>query len=410
MERIRESKWLYMLLSILIATTFWMSVRAGEDPEMENRVRGIPVTTSGERVLENQGLMLDHLSHKSATLVLKGSWNDIGQLDKNNMSISVDVSRITEPGTYELDYDINYPQNVAASAISVQSGSPERITVTVSKIYSETFEIQPLLKGSVAAGYQAGEFIVEPETILISGSREKIESIDRVQVVLEQKELKKTFSGDLPVRLLSAKGEEIDHAGLRFTSEQAYVVLPVVVLKTVPLTFDLIDGGGAGSENATYDIQPKSITVSGLEEDLKHLNKLHLGSIDLAQVLDTVVETFPIYLPAELENVSGVTSASVRVTVSGLATRAFEVTNIDLVNVPEGFSATLTTQARTIVLRGENEELDKMLPEQIRIVADLSEVSIATGSYNVPVKVYLYTDAKVGVIGQNNVVINLSKN
>jgi len=409
MQSMKESKWIYVLLSILIATTIWMYVRAGEDPEMENRVRGIPVVTTGDRVLENQGLMIDAISHDSVSLTWKGSWSDIGLLDKNSVSVSADVSRITQPGTYELDYSINYPPNVAVSAISLQDKNPQKISVTVSEIYSDTFQIHPLLKGSVASGYQAGEFIVEPETVLISGVHQKVSQIDRVQVVLERKDMKESFSGELPLRLLDEKGQELDQTGLRFSVDSAYTVLPIVVVKEIPLTVEFIDGGGATQENIKYEIEPKTITVSGPEEDMLHLNELSVGSIDLAQVMDTVTEEFPIYLPTELENVSGLANASVKVTISGLTTRAFEVSNIELTNVPKGYKATLTTQVRTIVLRGTQKELDKVSAAQIRIVADLSELSTATGSYNVPVKVYLYTDGDVGVIGQNNVVINLSK-
>lgn len=409
MQSIKESKWIYVLLSILIATTIWMYVRTGEDPEMENRVRGIPVVTTGDRVLENQGLMIDAVSHETVSLTWKGSWSDIGLLDKNSVSVSVDVSRITQPGIYELDYSINYPPNVAASAISRQDSNPQKISVTVSEIYSDTFQIHPLLKGSVASGYQAGEFIVEPETVLISGVRQKVSRIDRVQVVLERKDMKESFSGELPLRLLDEKGQELDQTGLRFSVDSVYTVLPIVVVKEIPLTVEFIDGGGATRENIKYEIEPKTITVSGPEEDMLHLNELSVGSIDLAQVMDTVTEEFPIYLPTELENVSGLATASVKVTISGLTTKAFEVSNIELTNVPKGYKATLTTQVRTIVLRGTQKELDKVSAAQIRIVADLSELSTATGSYNVPVKVYLYTDGDVGVIGQNNVVINLTK-
>jgi len=410
MKQIKESKWLYILLSILIATSIWMYVRAGEDPEMENRVRGIPVTLVGDRVLENQGLVIDAISHKTVSLTWKGSWRDIGSLDKNNVSVSVDVSRITQPGTYELDYVPNYPPHVATSAISLQEGQPQKISVTVSEIYSQTFHIQPLLKGSVASGYQAGEFIIEPETVLISGVRQKVSNIDRVQVILEQKDLKENFSGELPLRLLDAAGQELDASGLRFSVDSVYTVLPVVVVKDIPLTVEFLDGGGATGENIKYEIEPKTIPVSGPEEDMQHLSELSLGSIDLAQVMDTVTEEFPIYLPAELKNVSGLTTATVKVTIKGLTTKAFEVSNIELTNVPKGYKAALTTRVRTIVLRGTKAELDKVSASQIRIVADLSELSTATGSYNVPVKVYLYTNGDVGVIGQNNVVVNLSKN
>ena len=222
--------------------------------------------------------------------------------------------------------------------------------------------------------------------------------------------MKESFSGELPLRLLDEAGQELDQSGLRFSADRVYAMLPVVVVKDIPLTVEFLDGGGATSENIKYEIEPKTISVSGPEEDMQHLNELSLGSIDLAQVMDTVTEEFPIYLPASLINVSGQTTASVKVTIKGLSTKAFEVSNIELTNVPKGYKAALTTRVRTIVLRGTKAELDKVSPSQIRIVADLSELSTATGSYNVPVKVYLYTNGDVGVIGQNNVVVNLSKN
>ncbi|MBO5341000.1 MAG: hypothetical protein J6A62_08395 [Oscillospiraceae bacterium] len=408
MKSIKESKWLYILISILIASTIWMYVRVGEDPELENRVRDIPVTVSGDRVLENQGLMVDSLSHECVTLVWKGRWNDVSRLGNDNVSVSVDVSRITEPGTYELEYTINFPPAVPQSAVSLQTSYPEQITVTVSKIYSKTFDIHPVFKGSVAAGYQAGQFILDPETVLVSGTQEKVDSINEVQVILDQKDLKSSFSGDLPLVLVDERGRQIEHAGLRFSAETVYTYLPIVVMKEIPLDIDIITGGGATDKNIEYKITPKTITVSGPEEEMAHLDKLTLGSIDLAQVMGSYTHEYPVFVPADMENVSGISKATVEITVKDLNTKTVEVENIELANVPKGYKAALVTQALTIVLRGTPESLDKVQTSQIRVVADLAELS-ATGSYNVPVKVYLYADSGVGVIGQNNVVVNLTK-
>ena len=48
----RDSKWIYVLLSILIATVFWLYVRRTQDPAQDGVIRNIPVTLIGERVLE----------------------------------------------------------------------------------------------------------------------------------------------------------------------------------------------------------------------------------------------------------------------------------------------------------------------------------------------------------------------
>jgi len=127
-----------------------------------------------------------------------------------------------------------------------------------------------------------------------------------------------------------------------------------------------------------------------------------------ALVIGEYTDEYPVYLDAGLVNISGTDTAEVRVTVSGLATKTVEVENIQLVNVPKGYKAALVTQKRAITLRGTQQALDKVLVPQIRMIADLSNVA-ATGSYNVPVTIYLYAGNEVGVIGQNNVVVKLTR-
>lgn len=408
MKRIKESKWVYILLSVLIATTLWLFVRMDEDPEMENRERNIPVVTSGERVLETQGLMIDQILPEEVTLIWQGNWREVSQLSRDNVSVSVDVSKITEPGEYELEFVPNYPATVATSAVSLQSSIPQTVRVTVSKIYSKPMDIQPVFKGSVEDGYQAGEFIVEPEQVQISGTQEKVDSIHRVQVVLEQKKMKESFSGELELQFLDENGKTVDTTGLRLSAERASVYMPIVVMKDIPLTVDFIAGGGATADNIKYTIEPAEVTVSGPEEVLEHLDRITLGSIDLAQVVGDYINEYPIYLSAGLVNISGTDTAQVQVSVSGLVTKSVEVENIELTNVPKGYKAALVTQKRTITLRGTQQALNKVLLPQIRMVADLSELA-ATGSYNVPVTVYLYAGSDVGVIGQNNVVVKLTR-
>ena len=97
--------------------------------------------------------------------------------------------------------------------------------------------------------------------------------------------------------------------------------------------------------------------------------------------------------------------------MNGLDTRSFDVDNIQMVNVPDGYQVTLATQVRTVKVRGKQEDLDNIDASQLSIVADLSDVDFA-GLYSVPaskVKVYLNADSSVGVIGDYTVVVNVSR-
>ena len=130
--------------------------------------------------------------------------------------------------------------------------------------------------------------------------------------------------------------------------------------------------------------------------------------MDLSKVVGTNTIVRPIDLDPSLENVSGITQASIQVTVSGLSTRSFDVDNIVLSNKPQGYTVTSATQVRTVVVRGKEKDLAAIDASQLRIVADMSEIT-TVGTYSVPVKVYLDATSAVGVIGEYSIVVNISR-
>ena len=412
MEHIRGSKWLNILMSVLLAVLFWLYVRAELDPSQTSWFYHVPVEITGSTVLTRQGLTVANLSQSTVDLRIEGPASVLDSLSRSrkDLSVTLDVSKCTE-GENKLVYTPNWPVNINTDSIVTIDRDPETITVTVEKLYTSSFNVEFQLKGTVADGYQAGTPAINPETVVVSGPAEQVSRVKKVVAVLETEDLDQRFAGDLPLILLDENGEQITDAEVTLDSPTAYVVLPVVVVKDVPLTVNFQPGGGATIDDITYEINPKSLMVSGAESDMESLNEISLGSVDLSKVVGTNTFTFPIDLDASLENVTGSTSATVTVTVNGLDTRSFDVDNIQMVNIPDGYQVTLATQVRTVKVRGKQEDLNNIDASQLSIVADLSDVDF-TGLYSVPaskVKVYLNADSSVGVIGDYTVVVNVSR-
>lgn len=412
MEHIRESKWLNILMSVLLAVLFWLYVRAELDPSQTSWFYHVPVEITGSTVLTRQGLTVANLSQSTVDLRIEGPASVLDSLSRSrkDLSVTLDVSKCTE-GENKLVYTPNWPVNINTDSIVTIDRDPETITVTVEKLYTSSFNVEFQLKGTVANGYQAGTPAINPETVVVSGPAEQVSRVKKVVAVLETEDLDQRFAGDLPLILLDENGEQITDAEVTLDSPTAYVVLPVVVVKDIPLTVNFQPGGGATIDDITYEINPKSLMVSGAESDMESLSEISLGSVDLSKVVGTNTFTFPIDLDASLENVTGSTSATVTVTVNGLDTRSFDVDNIQMVNIPDGYQVTLATQVRTVKVRGKQEDLNNIDASQLSIVADLSDVDF-TGLYSVPaskVKVYLNADSSVGVIGDYTVVVNVSR-
>jgi len=62
MARLRESRWVYILLSILLAIIFWFYVRASVDPPSTTTIHNVRVETTGTSVLTSQGLTISEVT------------------------------------------------------------------------------------------------------------------------------------------------------------------------------------------------------------------------------------------------------------------------------------------------------------------------------------------------------------
>ena len=169
MERLRESRWVYVLISVALAFTFWLYVRAEQDPMDDSWLYNIPVQMTGSTVLTRQGLTVAELSADTVNLKVEGPTSVLDDLIRyrKDIYVTVDVSKCAE-GENRLTYTPVYPGNVNTEKVVTTNRNPDSITVTVEKLYTKTFGVEFQLKGTVAKGYQAGTPAISPETVVVS--------------------------------------------------------------------------------------------------------------------------------------------------------------------------------------------------------------------------------------------------
>lgn len=411
MEKVLRNKGFHMVISVLIAIGLWLYVGRVENPDVPDTIRNLPITFVGTDILENRGLMIHQGGDQTVTIRVTGKRNVVNLLSAETVSILVDVSTIEQPGQYTLSYQVypNLPGTNSSSSLVVTDRSPQNLVFTVARQAQRKIPVRGNSNVNVAEGYQAGAFSFLPDTVEVRGEESQVNQIEYAQVILEQTELSSTFSGDLPYTFIGYDGKVVDREKLVTSVSTIRTTLPVYQIKEVPLTVNILPGGGATDRNIDYDIKPETIMVSGSVNDLEPLRELSLGEIDLAQVMNNETLTFPIPLAPELNNVSGVTEATVTITVKGLTTATLEVDNIEFIHVPAGYVPKKVTQTRQIQIRGSAEAVAAVSASQLRIVADLDKAVATTGTQTIPVKVYLDSVGDVGVVGEYNIVVSISR-
>lgn len=412
-KKITDSRWFYIVVSLLLSFVLWIYVGKEANPLKTNTLSGVQVVFSGLEKLEERGLMISEGADQTVSLRIRAR-NDVWfRLSQADTTVTIDVSGITEPGEQSITItsrNINYPRSITASdSIELQYTSPGALSFTVSKWASKSVDVRGVFEGSIADGYQRGEFSIAPEQVTVSGPQELVDLIDYARVTVTQTDMNATYSQDTGYTLIDYDGNPIYADELETDPETVLVTLPVEKLKEVELTVDVIPGGGATADDVEIDIEPKTIMVSGSDADLENLDSISLGEINLSSVFGSLTQSMPIQLDTALTNVSGITEAKVTVTVKGLTTRILQVSNISFINKPVGYQADVVTKSCSVQIRGKEDAVNSVTASQLRIVADLAEMELSTGSQTIPVKVYLDGSSDVGVVGDYNIVVSLTK-
>lgn len=412
-KKILDSKLLYALLAIAIAIGIWFYVAAVENPDGKTDITGIPVVFLNEEVLEENGLTISEGHDQTVTLTVEGPWNTLAKLDqeKEKITLSIDVSKITSPGQQRMAYNISLPSGYSNS-VTVTNRYPSNVDFTISRSIKKEIKVEGKFTGTLADGYMMDGFSIIPGKITVSGIESEVNRISHALVTVGGEDLTTTFKGDMGFTLIDFQGKELTDVNVQCSVETVAVTMPVLKTADVPLDVKLIAGGGVTDidKYVTCKIEPSSITVSGTEEDLAPLKEILLGEINLADVINSDTVEFEIPLNEALENISGITTAKVTVTVRDLETKILEADNIELLHEPEGLTAQSVTQTLQVLVRGTEDAIDLVFPHNLRVVADLSEVGDSPGRYTVPVRIYLDGTNDVGVVGSDyKIVVDLLK-
>ena len=405
----KTKKLILMLISLLASMLLWLYVVTVVSPETTKTFYNIPVTFVGEDTLREDGLTISEGADATVTLRLTGTRSIIdNQLDMDNITISVDVSKIRSAGEYTRSYTISYPNSIQPSSVKVESKNPNNINFIVEELESKEVPVKPVFEGSLEDGYTLKSLKSNFDTITVTGTAEQIAPISKAMVIVDEKGMHQSTTRTMNYTFVDENGDPVDTTGIEVDEESVELTISIVKHKTLPLTVDFVAGGGATEDNVKWEFDPATITVSGDEEILDSLNRISLGTLDLSTVVADSELNYPIVLPEGVENETGEAEATLTLTLSGLSSKTLRVSNFEFTNEPDGYHVSAMTQSLQISVRGPSDEIERITAGNVRVVADLSSISGVAGNYTCEnVTIYLDGFPNSGVMGSYSVAVNL---
>ncbi len=409
-KKLYDSRAFWIIVSLVASLVFWIYVSSVETEEFKQTFRGVKVELVGETILrDSRNLVITDLDTNSVTIEVVGPRRVVAGLDNDEIIAQIDVSKLSRSAYTSQQYAVVFPDGTDTSSLTVSRKTPETVNFLVSPQTSKSVQVRGSFDGTLAEGYTAETPVFEPSTITVMGSEAYLKNIEYAWVTFSKEDVSSTYSVETGFTLMDANNEACSTTGLAFSTDVVTATLPLLTLKDVKLDVNIIEGAGASSANTKVSIEPQSIVLAGDSKLLEGMNKIVLATIDLTDFASSFTETYPIPLDNELKSTTGITEAEVTVEVVGLETKAFRVSNISCTNVTEGFEAEIITQNLDIMLRGEAETLAQIKDENIRAVADLTDMNESTGTYMPKVKIYVDGFKDVGALGENSITIEIER-
>ena len=406
----KANKVLYIALSLLIAIVFWLYVDDVQGSKISETYYRIPIEFIGaEYTLPNRGLMLTEGEDITIDLKLSGPRILISGLDKSDIRIQVDLTNISAVGTYTLNYEILFPDNVDRSRISREYASRSMVTVKIEELYTKTVPVEVSVSGEVADGYiyMAERLVLDPANLVVSGREKDVEKVAAARIKLDLTGATSSISRKFDYELLDAEGNVIEAEGIRLSDNQIQVDAPVYLVKTLNLTVKFKESPGSSLEDVDWKLEQNTVEVAGEAASLENKEDILLGEIDLSSLLSDTEMVLDISLPAGTVNLSGYTTTTLTITFSdNLATKALSVSNISAVGLSEGQSFDRLTSSVEVMLRGPADEVEQVTAEDVRVVVDLEEYT-SNGTYSVPAMVFVDGYDNVGAIGSCSVACKI---
>ena len=368
-NKIISSKAFWIIISLLGSFLLWMYIMSTEETTIEKTFSNVKVVYQGADDLRAaRGLIVTDADADSVTVRLKGTRRVLGNLSSADLSAVIDVSGISQAREMQVSYSLQYPTNVDKSSITVLSKSPETISFSVVQEANKTLEVKGVFTGSVKEGYTRTDL---------------------------DKSIAPT---NCPYVLLDKDGNKLKPKEISGNYDTVSVSMPVLMNKELPLKVSLVGGAGATEENCVVDIEPKSIQVAGDTDVLSKLNQIVVATIDLSGFATSYEKTVTIPLENDLRNLSGVTEATVRVSVRGLATEKITATNITTTGTTR--SVEIMTTSLAVTVRAPEDVISQITAENVRVVVDLTNYKATSGTVAVPAKIYVDGFSNAGAVGE----------
>jgi YbbR domain-containing protein len=363
------------LLALVLGVSVWVSAVTSADPD---EVRIYPNPIPLEIVGKDSSLIItsDIPSNVEVTLRAPRSVWELLTAREKSLQATLDLSGLSDG-----EHLVPVQLRVLVRPYQIVLADPETVSVILEPIATQTLPLELSLSGIPAIGYQAGDVMIEPTEVVISGPKSIVDQASHARVLVNLDGIRENMDQSNAIQILDVTNSVV--RGLTVTPENVHVVVPVSQqggFRDVAVKVVVTGQIAAGYRLENISVFPPVITVFASDPEL--VNSLpgivETLPLDLQDAKDDITTRLALSLP---ENVTLVGAQSVQVTV-GISPIQTSLTllnqPINVIGLSEGLAVQVLPQTVDVIISGPVPVLEILSSQDVIVTVDVTGLELGT--------------------------------
>jgi YbbR domain-containing protein len=385
MDKLMDNPWFIKIMAILLAVLLYSVVPNSSSKTNEINVPGENTTETlvdipVKAYYDTENLVVSGIPD-SVDVTIEGPMPHVQSAKAlKNFEVFVDITN-AKIGNQKVTIEVSGLSEKLKATIK-----PSSITVAVQEKVTTEFTVEAEFDNDlIKEGYSAGQPIVKPNKVKITGAKDVVDQITYVKAALEGGDiLDSTVTKEAQVQVLD---KELNKLNVVVEPEIVEVTIPIKSnTKTVPI--NIIEKGtpqeGLTIESMELDV--KEAIISGDEDVLKDTENVRV-EVDVSKISENTTLTLPVIIS---NGITKVTPETVKVTVVVKSDVEKTVSDVPIKirNLPEQYEAVINDPANRVVnilVFGTGTAVTELGPNNFDIFIDLN--GLTEGEHNVNIQV-----------------------
>lgn len=385
MDKLMDNPWFIKVLALLLAFLLYSSV-----PQTSSKVTDVNVPGDQTSAMitnvpvkayyDTENLVVTGIPD-TVNVAVKGPTSHVQPAKTlKNFEVYVDLTN-AKVGTQKVKLKIRNLSDKLKATLN-----PAYVSVSIQEKITKEFKVGTEYNSNMLQeGFSAGQPIVEPNKVKISGAKNVIDRITYVKATLDLKQsISETFTKEARIRVLDRELNKLD---VIVEPQTVKVTIPVKnTSKKVPI--DVIQKGTppAGVNIDSIDLDTKEATIMGTEEAIKDTDHVRV-EVDVSKITDNTTLTLPVIISNGISKVTPqLVKATVKVTKNGeKAVSSLPIKTQGLSNQYTAEVKDPASKSVNLVVSGSNDTVKSVVAADFNVFVDLTNMT--EGDYNVKIQV-----------------------